>query len=135
MLDEPQAFIPGVQIESLLHRIATWGNTTTIIVHGGCVFEFKGAFPAGTSGESYFNLQSGGVGFEGHLNLARIDKVTFQSKPHRGRDSLALVFRDDKDSVIFKVFVGRSQNGDLIEQQVTEFNGLMNQANKEITHD
>ncbi len=46
----------GSEAEALLREVATWGKTTTVILHGGCVFEFKGTFPAGNLGMGYYNL-------------------------------------------------------------------------------
>lgn len=40
-----EIYYPGDRVEELLGELATWSNTTTIVVHGGSVFEFKGPFP------------------------------------------------------------------------------------------
>ena len=69
--------IPGDQSLSLLQEIENWGNTTTILLHGGCVFEFKGHFPVGSMAEGFYNLK-GESGFEGHLNLAKVNHIAFQ---------------------------------------------------------
>ncbi|WP_344797296.1 heme utilization cystosolic carrier protein HutX [Litoribacillus peritrichatus] len=115
--------IPGEQSLSLLQEIADWGNTTTIILHGGCVFEFKGDFPKGSLAEGFYNLK-GKKGFEGHLNLSKVKNIRFQDKQHRGKQSYALVFNDQDDTCIFKIFVGRTSKGELIEHQVKRFKEL-----------
>jgi putative heme utilization carrier protein HutX len=113
--------MPGSESEALLRTVAGWGNTTSVIVHGGCVFEFKGPFPPGTVAEGYYNLEGGSPGFHGHLNLARIERVVFQTRPHRGRESYAFVFLDNKGDVIFKIFLGRDDSGELVPSQVDAF--------------
>ena len=131
----PEPYIGPDGVEPVLEQLAGWGKTTTVILHGGCVFEFKGDFPRGQSGRGYYNLDSGGQGFEGHLDLSRITRITFQERPHRGRESCALVFRDGEDAVLFKVFVGRHEDGRLIETQVSAFRKLMRQSNSGNSHE
>ena len=123
--------MPGTQAKELLEAISEWGNVTTIILHGGCVFEFKGPFPVGTEAEGYYNLKGAGegaaAGFEGHLNLSKVKEITFQEKQHRRRDSYALVFVDENEQAIFKIFLGREADGSVIEAQLDAFNSLKSQ--------
>lgn len=122
-MDKSCCLGPG-QIQALLQELPAWGVTTTIVLHGGCVFEFKGAFPPGSVAEGYYNLAAGEAGFEGHLNLARIARVSFQDRPHRGRASYALVFEDDAGDPVFKVFLGRDASGEVIATQLARFEQL-----------
>jgi len=115
------AVLSGEQAEVLMHRLATWGNTTTIIIHARCVFEFKGPFPEGTFGEGFYNLDGPVPGFHGHIRLDAIDHIGFQDKLHRGRQSYAFNFQDKDKNNIFKVFLGRDEQGDLIAEQVESF--------------
>lgn len=123
------AKLPGEQAEALLRELATWGNTTTIILHGGSVFEFKGAFPKGSIGHGYYNLTGPLPGFHGHINLNKIHHINFQEKPHRGQISYAFNFQDKDDSNIFKVFLGRHEDGTLITDQLTRFKQIQQQLN------
>ena len=61
--------LPGHQAEALMVELARWGNLTTIVLHGGCVFEFKGPFPEGATAEGYYNLTGPVPGFHGHIRL------------------------------------------------------------------
>lgn len=113
--------LPGELAERLLKELTTWGDLTTIILHGGSVFEFKGPFPDGSNAEGFYNLKGTRPGFEGHLNLSLVDKINFQVRQHRGRDSYAFVFANAKNEPIFKVFIGRDDEGQLIQSQVEAF--------------
>jgi putative heme utilization carrier protein HutX len=115
--------ITGNKSLELLQEIADWGNTTTIILHGGSVFEFKGDFPKGSVAQGFYNLK-GENGFEGHLNLEKVDHIAFQDKQHRGKQSYALVFNDEDNNCIFKIFIGRDTDGELLETQVMRFKEL-----------
>jgi putative heme utilization carrier protein HutX len=113
-------FMPGEQASQLLEKVSEWQNTTTIILHGGSVFEFKGVFPKGELAHGFYNLK-GNTGFEGHLKLGEIACIHFQDKLHRGRESYAFVFTDSSGSCIFKIFVGRDTYGQLYASQKSEF--------------
>lgn len=115
----------GSEALQLLQKISTWGNTTTIVLHGGCVFEFKGHFPKGEIAEGYYNLK-GESGFEGHIKLDIISEIILQSKSHRGRESHAFVFIDKAGDVIFKIFLGRDEQGRLLLHQLLEFEQIKN---------
>ncbi|WP_417221928.1 heme utilization cystosolic carrier protein HutX [Amphritea sp.] len=121
--------LPGDKAEALLRELANWGHTTTIILHGGCVFEFKGCFPEGSNGHGYYNLTGPVPGLHGHINLSAIDHIDFQDKPHRSRTSYAFNFQDKDNHNIFKVFLGRQADGELIAEQVTRFKAIKQQLN------
>ena len=121
--------IHGDQAQGLLGILSRWGPLTTIVFSGGSVFEFKGAFPEGSVAEGFYNFgHSGSGGFQGHLNLKLVQSITFQDKPHRGKQSYAFVFRDKGHECIFKIFLGRDENGVLIPKQVEDFKEMQEQA-------
>ncbi len=109
------------QVLPLLQVLPRWGNTVTIVFSGGCVFEFKGPFPAGEIAEGFYNLDGPVPGFHGHLRLEALQRVRFQDKPHRGRDSYAFVFEDANANTVFKVFLGRNSEGTILPEQLEEF--------------
>ena len=121
MPDQPSNTLPSNQIVPLLETLSTWKNTTTIIIHEACVFEFKGVFPPGSIAQGYYNLNSQGIGFEGHLKLDALCDVYFQRGQHRGKSSYAFVFRNSEQKAIFKVFLGRDSAGELHQEQIEKF--------------
>ena len=126
------AVLPGDQSKALLELISTWGSLTTIVFSGGSVFEFKGAFPAGDMGEGFYNFGHGTKdGFQGHLNLAKVESIAFQNKLHRGKQSYALVFQGKNDECIFKVFLGRDERGEVFADQLVSFNALQQKLSTE----
>lgn len=112
--------MPGDKAQQLLETISQWQNTTTIILHGGSVFEFKGVFPAGKLEHGFYNLK-GESGFEGHLNLSNVKQITFQNKQHRGQESHAFVFQDSQGECIFKIFLGRDAEGRIYPSQREQY--------------
>lgn len=127
--------MPGKLAQQLLEKISDWGSMTTIIIHGGSVFEFTGAFPKGSVAEGFYNLQASGSGFHGHLNLQKVAQISFQTKPHRGRESYAFVFENVEGEVMFKVFLGRDAQGELLSAQREQFYQLMQQYQQQGNQD
>lgn len=78
--------------------------------------------------EGFYNLEGPVPGFHGHLRLDRIAHVRFQNKPHRGRKSYAFCFEENGGETVFKIFLGRDTEGELIPEQVAAFQRLRNQA-------
>lgn len=134
-MTETHHTLAGEHALALMQTVARWQNTTTIILHGGCVFEFKGIFPGGELAEGFYNLHSSGNGFEGHINLKAIARICFQSRAHRGRESHAFVFEDAEGGVIFKIFLGRTSNGTLIPEQVTAYHAIQAHGLLEPVHE
>ncbi|MCX4192671.1 heme utilization cystosolic carrier protein HutX [Methylophaga sp. OBS1] len=123
--------MPGEKARALLEEIADWEWVTTIVIHGGSVFEFKGPFPRGSEGHGFYNLEGPLPGFHGHLNLERVAHIRFQDKAHRGRESYAFVFEDSDGETIFKIFLGRDANGELMPAQTQRFKQLQAQYQKD----
>ncbi len=113
--------MPGELAQELLETLPEWGIMVTIIIHGGSVFEFKGPFPKGSIAEGFYNLNGPVPGLHGHLNLKQVKQISFQDKQHRGRESYAFVFENAEGEVIFKVFLGRDEKGELLAEQKQRF--------------
>ena len=121
---EAKSVLAGSQAEALLRALAQWGPTTTIVQQGDCVFEFKGSFPPGAVSEGYYNLAGATPGFHGHIRLGAIERIAFQERQHRGRDSYAFVFEDAGQAVLFKVFLGRDSTGAVCPDQLRKFHSI-----------
>ena len=117
--------LAGSEAENLLRSLSQWGPTTTVVLHGGCVFEFKGPFPDGSVGEGYYNLTGSDWGFHGHIRLDAVHSIGFQQRQHRGRDSYAFVFLNKQGETLFKVFLGRDPSGCVYPDQIRKFQQIM----------
>lgn len=119
-----QRVLSADQVIPLMQALSAWGNTTTIIIHGGSVFEFKGPFPKGQLANGFYNFEGPVPGFHGHIAVDKIAYVGFQDKQHRGKASHAFVFNDHEGDAIFKVFLGRDGQGALIAPQVEAYHRI-----------
>jgi len=120
--------LPGRRARDVLQALPAWGDLVTIVLHGGCVFEYKGPFPPGEEGRGFYNLKGTRPGFEGHLRLDAIDHIAFQDRPHAGRIAHALTFNDAQGRNVFKVFLGREEDGSIKEDQLERYEALRAQA-------
>ena len=50
--------------------------------------------------------------------------IGFQDRPHAGRIAHALTFNDASGGNLFKVFLGRNEQGDIYPQQVSAYENL-----------
>ncbi len=132
---QPEAALCGDYALPLLRELNTLGNTTTVILHHGCVFEFKGVFPDGTTGEGFYNLDGPIPGFHGHLRIDAMHRVRFQDRLHRGRASYAFVFEDEQHRCLFKVFLGRDDSGEILQHQLDFFRALRTQLHLPLEKD
>ena len=96
-----------------LEQLASFGKVTTIMTSFGSIYEVKAAFPAGKLARGYYNLMAKEGQLDGHLKLDSITNIAFVSKSLRGRESHYIGFYASCGSNIFKIYLGRDQQGTL----------------------
>lgn len=109
--------------QEILATISQWGKFTTIIEKEGSIFEIKDQFPTGMLGRGYYNLNMKGEegALCGHLLLENIAQIAFVSLPFRGKESYHIAFIASNGNCIFKVYLGRDEQRQLISEQVDKF--------------
>ena len=112
--------------DEIIEDISTWGKILMIKITPSFVIEINDNMPIGTYGHGYYNFDSKESSISGHLKVSDIDKIIFLSKKHRGMISHSVVFYDVKGEHIFKVFVRRDENRELLVSQVEKFMALKN---------
>jgi heme iron utilization protein len=103
--------------------IATWGDVTVIVHTEDGIMEFGGPVPKGQVARGYFNLM-GRTGFHGHLRYERCGGIAFVERPFMNRTSALLVFLNQDGGIMFKIFVGRDEKGELKAEQLEKFRAL-----------
>lgn len=116
--------LPADMAEALLSQIATWGKVTCIIEVAGFVFEVKAPLPSGKNAYGYYNLSHEGQGLQGHLKLDNVGAIAQLMRKVRGKQSYYFQFFDQQGDSIFKIYLGRDSEGNIIEEQITHFNSL-----------
>jgi heme iron utilization protein len=117
--------VDGSKFDEIIEDISTWGKILMIKITPSFVIEIKDHMPTGTYGHGYYNFNSDSS-ISGHLKVSDIEKIIFISKKHRGMLSYSVVFYDSKGEHIFKIFVARDENKELLPDQVEKFLALKN---------
>lgn len=118
--------VDASKFDEVLEDISKWGKILMIKITPSFVIEIKDHMPLGTYGHGYYNFDSKNSSISGHLKVDDIEKIIFVSKKHRGMLSHSVVFYDAKGEHVFKVFVTRDENKQLLEEQVQSFMDLKN---------
>lgn len=121
--DAMRCFAPGDAFIPAMDDIAEWGDVTVIIHTEDGIMEFGGPVPKGQVARGYFNLM-GRVGFHGHLRHERCGGIAFVERPFMNRTSCLLIFLNKDGGVMFKIFVGRDEKGELKADQLERFRAL-----------
>ena len=128
--EEMIALTPGEQAQSVLENLVGFGPVTTIVHSFGSIFEVKAPFPKGKVARGYYNLMGKEGELHGHLKLDNVKNIALVSKPFMGRESHYFGFFSECGSNIFKIYLGRNEKRELIEEQVTAFRAMQAEFNQ-----
>ena len=121
--DAMRRLAPGDAFIPAMDDIADWGDVTVIVHTEDGIMEFGGPVPKGQVARGYFNLM-GRTGFHGHLRFERCAGIAFIERPFMSRTSALLVFLNRDGGIMFKIFVGRDEKGELRADQLEKFRAL-----------
>ncbi|MBD1557946.1 heme utilization cystosolic carrier protein HutX [Vibrio sp. S9_S30] len=119
--------IGGEFAQELLEGLVGWGTVTTIVHSMGSIFEVKAPFPKGKMARGYYNLMGDKGEMHGHLKLDLVKSIALVSKPFRGKESHYFGFFTEQGDSIFKIYLGRDENRELLPDQLEKFNALKKQ--------
>ncbi|MDP9838886.1 putative heme utilization carrier protein HutX [Neorhizobium huautlense] len=105
--------------------LTTWGKVLFIVHTDDIVLEAEGTLPEGSEGHGWFNIH-GDSPIGGHIKNDNCASVTFVDRAFHGRRSCSVWFMNAKGSAMFKVFVRRDENRELIGEQLQKFEALRN---------
>lgn len=115
--------VSGDRLEAILNAVTEWGSILFIVHTADLVLECEGPLPRGTFGRGYFNLH-GDSPIGGHIRASRCKEIAFVSRPFMGRESRSIQFFNLDGSAMFKIFVRRDAERNLIADQVARFDAL-----------
>jgi putative heme utilization carrier protein HutX len=121
--EEHTTILPGSRFEEVLQAVTEWGEVLLIVHTPDIVLECAGKIPPGTFGRGYFNLH-GDSPIGGHIRAENCKHIAFVSRPFMGRPSRSLQFFNGAGEAMFKIFVRRDKERNLIREQVERFDAL-----------
>ena len=129
---ELMTLVPSDQAEALLADLASWGQVTTIVESDGSIFEVKAPFPKGKTARGYYNLMGRDGEMHGHLKLDNVVGIALVSKLFMGKEGHSFQFFGHSGRCIFKIYLGRDEQRQLLPDQVERFKALRHQYQEEV---
>ena len=120
---EHRAIVPGSKFEEVLQALTEWGEVLLIVHTPDIVLECAGKIPPGSFARGYFNLH-GDSPIGGHIKAENCADIAFVSRPFMGRPSRSLQFFNAAGEAMFKVFVRRDKERNLLSEQLARFDAL-----------
>lgn len=118
-----RAFASGARFGDVMADLQDWGEVLFIVHTPDIVLECVGRIPPGNVGRGYYNLH-GDSPIGGHIRFEACDSIAFVSRPFMGRHSCSLQFFNSAGEAMFKVFVRRDAERNLLPDQVARFEVL-----------
>jgi hypothetical protein len=106
----------------IMQDITTWGEILFLIHNADIVLECTGTLPAGTFGHGYFNIH-GDSPIGGHIKADNCKAIAFIARGAK-RISMSVQFYNAAGDAMFKIFVRRDDQRELVADQVLRFNAL-----------
>ena len=111
--------VPSEKWEPIWKDLTSWGEIL-MIVHTD---EVEGSLPEGSEGHGWFNIH-GDSPIGGHIRKERCVSIAFVDRGFHGRRSCSVWFMNADGKAMFKVFVRRDKERNLLEDQVARFEAL-----------
>ncbi len=114
---------PAEKFNDIWNELRSWGEVLMIVQTPDIVFEVPGHLPEGAEGHGWFNIH-GDSPIGGHIKKDNCATITFIDREFHGRRSLSVWFMNAGGSAMFKLFVRRDENKELLADQLAKFEAL-----------
>lgn len=115
--------VPAGHWEPIWKDLTSWGEILMIVHTDDIVLEVEGSLPEGSEGHGWFNIH-GDSPIGGHIRKERCVSIAFVDRGFHGRRSCSVWFMNADGKAMFKVFVRRDKERNLLEDQVSRFETL-----------
>lgn len=121
--EEYRLIVPGASFERIFAALTAWGEVLFIVHTPDIVLECAGSIPPGAFARGYFNLH-GDSPLGGHIKAENCTHIAFVSRPFMGRPSCSLQFFNGAGEAMFKIFVRRDKQRNMLDTQLALFDEL-----------
>lgn len=115
--------VEASQWQTIWSDLTTWGEILMIVHTEDIVLEVEGRLPDGSEGHGWFNIH-GDSPIGGHIRKDRCASIAFVDRGFHGRRSCSVWFMNAEGRAMFKVFVRRDKDRNLLDDQVRRFEAL-----------
>jgi putative heme utilization carrier protein HutX len=116
-------FIEGSRFDEIWSELTGWGEVLFLVHTKDIVAEIEGSLPAGTHGQGYFNIH-GDSPIGGHIKAANCTEIFLIDRAFHGRRSCSVQFFNGEGESMFKIFVRRDKERNLLTDQLQKFETL-----------
>lgn len=116
--------VDASSFDTIMKEVTQWGDVTFLVRNGSVIAEIKATVPLGSYGHGYFNFAHGASPIGGHICADQLDAICFVTKPAFEMESLSIQFFDKQGESMFKIYLARSEDKQIIPQQKEAFNKL-----------
>lgn len=127
----PLALVSGEHFDTVWDTVGEWGNVTTLVHTADVILEFSGELPSGFHRHGYFNLR-GKKGMTGHIKAENCTHIALVERQFMGMDTASILFFNQAQSAMLKIFIGRDEHRQLLTSQLAAFR-ILAQKLKEST--
>lgn len=120
---EQRRFIPAERFDAVWSELTGWGEVLFIVHTADIVAEIVGRLPAGSHGHGYFNIH-GDSPIGGHIRAANCRAIYAVDRPFHGKRSCSVQFYNAAGEAMFKVFVRRGSDRQMLPEQLARFEAL-----------
>ncbi len=123
-LPDDHCTIAGAEhFTTVMEDLQTWGEVLFIVHTADIVLECVGRIPPGSIGRGYFNIH-GDSPIGGHIKYENCAGIAFVARPFMGRPSRSIQFFNADGGAMFKIFVRRDAERNLLPEQMARFDAL-----------
>lgn len=115
--------VPSERWQHIWKDLTSWGEILMIVHTEDIVLEVEGRLPEGSEGHGWFNIH-GDSPIGGHIRKERCVSIAFVDRGFHGRRSCSVWFMNADGKAMFKVFVRRDKERNLLDDQVSRFEAL-----------
>lgn len=115
--------IAGDTFDEVWEDMTGWGEILFIVATADIVLEAKGALVPGSHAQGYFNIH-GDSPIGGHINASACLSIGFVDRTFHGRRSCSVQFFNASGEAMFKVFVPRDKERNLLSAPLAKFEAL-----------
>lgn len=121
--EDQRVFVAAERFEALWQEMTGWGNVLFIVHTPDIVLECTGSLPQGTFGHGYFNIH-GDSPIGGHIRAENCRAIFIVDRAFHGKRSCSVQFFNAEGEAMFKVFVRRDKERQLVADQLAAFEAL-----------
>jgi putative heme utilization carrier protein HutX len=114
--------LPGRLMVEVLDAIAGWGEITLVVNTGAVILEAKAPLQGGTVAQGMYHFKGKPIG--GHLQIDACARVAFVRRKLFGSETRSVQFYDTAGGCMFKVYLGRDPQRQMIPAQIAAFEAL-----------